>query len=85
MKLALDSKLDSSAVSELPFGWNLTRFLAPSLGPFCYAKGLQPARRSWLRNVWHDGRHGRAGLHARTVNGQKLRQRAEARTDENDS
>ena len=60
-----------------------------SAGAFCYlndyAKGLQPAWRSRLRDVWNDGCDGRDGLHPRSINGQKLCQRAEARTDEDDS
>ena len=46
-----------------------------------HAKGLQPARRLGLRDVWNHGRHGSGGLHPRSINGQKLRQQHQARAD----
>ena len=58
--------------------------MAPSLGPFLYAKDLQPACRLGIRDVWDDGCGWRAVLQPHPIANQEVHQRFEAGTDKDD-
>ena len=59
-----------------------------SAGAFCYlkdyAKGLQLAWRSRLRDVWNDCCNGRDGLHTHPINDEALSERDAAGANGND-